>query len=302
MMASPAQAQSGADAGTKPGYLPKSEIPGLVDKLIAAAWTDPRQAELFRTYPDLERKLRSEIRKIAETTPVTQIAAAMDEEGRRLIAKYRPPYVRRISDDWINRLKANRLYKLLFEIHPEAETELRAEFAKVITLPPSEALKIKLRAVTGKVTKKYANPYVLRASNPAVYRYLEYNLEVLQSLEKRPEACAAFYNGEREPTKIELEDGTFLRETDLVADLFESAINDPYLIPRPVNRKRFGFVLDRWFEALDIDRKILWPLTYEEVRDPVAYCRAATTFFTLLVGMSEPDAAYIYKSWGLPKE
>ena len=82
---------------------------------------------------------------------------------------------------WMEEIKRTyKLYRVLFQLHPEAEDELRNAL-KAIATKPKEEQEAAAQEASSAIVGKYFYPDVQKASDSSVYAYIEYSASLLES-------------------------------------------------------------------------------------------------------------------------
>lgn len=197
--------------------------------------------------------------------------------------------------------REHRFYGLLFQASPQAEAKLREEITRIIQdTPPGNARAAAGRAAVQMIKDTY-NTHALYGSDEATIRANEYRLRVLTALKQNPAACVDYYFG-RLTSSDDVVGADLIRgESEVRADVLESALTDPSPPPYPLDEEKlygllFGAYAASGFDQGDLD---LLEETVTSGRSDAAACEVVIREVQAILTLDPGDAGYVFKGMRL---
>jgi hypothetical protein len=125
----------------------------------------------------------------------------------------------------VNDIEKNRLFKVIFQYHPEAKGEMLSGFQKIFA-GPRDQVHAQSQLLGAEISNRYYNIHIATASDAAIHNVLNANFRIMEALKEKPKTCVGFYL----ETGFNVSDipATFLEEgTNAKAAVIESSIKSP---------------------------------------------------------------------------
>lgn len=188
----------------------------------------------------------------------------------------------------------NRVFRLLFNAHPEAEIELRDAINTIA--PQSGYYEYRdARLMASLVVEKYVRMHLLSSSDDAIHRLLNHRWGTLRKLRDQPDHCVAYAAGVLDFEALEGGSVIIVAEFGVDAGVIESSINNPTTPPRndPAEAARL-LMASASRNNSNIDN--LSKLDQIQFLPPSQGCQVAIDVAAALAMMPVEDAAFVFKN------
>lgn len=196
-------------------------------------------------------------------------------------------------------LKANRLFSLLIREHPEIEPRLQAELKPILENKADKdgsLAFVKAQAVTARIVAEYFNEYLATGSDHALYRILQHTADAMAKFKEKPELCVSYHLGNPNFAKGDVTSEFISIETDLKADLVESAIANMDELRPAATAETIIQTLAVAYTANKFPVDDILKLGDVATLPPEEGCRIATEYVVAMVWLGEKEAGHTFKS------
>jgi len=193
-------------------------------------------------------------------------------------------------------LKEQRLFALIFRLHPEAEGEMKAKMKEVIDNSSSDQLYLRAQAASAELVAKYFTKHLVSASDEMTYKMLRRNVEVMKMFKNKPILCVGYYLGKPQFSKEDITNDFVTEQTNLKADIIESSVSNPSLPPKAANVDALIKIIAVVYQQKDYDLNDLAKIDQVGTLPPVEGCKIATEFSEALAFLDAKQSAYVFKN------
>jgi len=195
-------------------------------------------------------------------------------------------------------LKEMRLFSLVFKLHPEAESELKMRMKNIIRTSPQDRIFYDMQAASGEIINRYYQQYLVSASDAVTYKLLQHNVTVMRRFQSqnRPELCVSYYLGTPNFKKDDLTVEFIQKESDLKADVIESAVNSPSPPPKAASAETLIGVIVGIYKHKGYDVNHLKQLGEVATLPADKGCVIGMEFSDALASLDEKQSSYIFKN------
>lgn len=187
------------------------------------------------------------------------------------------------------------LFAVLFRLHPEARTELAAKIQALLN-GPLEQQRVGAQNASAEIVGRYFQQHLLAASDRSIHDLLLHTLDVMQKLKAdRPELCVAYHLG-RTNTPIDFWPGFVETESNMRAQIIESAVANPSPASRATSVDEIIPLLVAGFDAKKYPREALAQVPDVESLPPSQGCAVAMMFTDVLASMAADQGSYVFKN------
>jgi len=201
-----------------------------------------------------------------------------------------------ISENVVSELKKNRLYNVIFRIHPEAEKELSDKLQDIIFKTPERDVMYLSQLVSSEIVAKYYQKHLPAASNENTHKLLERNVKFLRMFQNKPELCVSYYMGQPKFRPEDLPLGFIEEESDFKADIIESAIRSPSVPPKAGGIEEILEVIIRAYQEKGYALENIEKLDYLMQIPADEACDVAIEFSDVLASFDMKQGAFVFKN------
>jgi hypothetical protein len=196
----------------------------------------------------------------------------------------------------VKQLESNRLFAVIFRLHPEAVGEFETRYKELLKSNISgNELSLKSQEISAELVQKYFQKHLMSASDSATKTLLERNVVVMKSFKSQPSICVNYYLGKPGYDKKILTENFIKEETEIKADIIQSSINRPsFTKVADLNSLIKIIALSYKKKGYDLDN--LKKIDQVETIPPEEGCKIATEFSDALASLDEKEAAYVFKN------
>lgn len=196
----------------------------------------------------------------------------------------------------MNELKQQRLFSVIFRLHPEAEHDLKRKMTEIINNSPSDQVFYKAQAASAEIVAKYLNKHMVSASDEMTFKKIQREAKVIASFQNKPQLCVSFYLGNPQFSKDDITPEFLAEESSLKADLIESSINNPSLPPKAASIDEIINIIAQSYQKNGYDLQSLAKIDQVANLPPAEGCKIAIEFTKALASMGQKQASYVFKN------
>jgi hypothetical protein len=193
-------------------------------------------------------------------------------------------------------LKGQRLFSVIFRLHPEAEEELKLKMTDVINNSPNDQVFYKAQAASAEIVAKYLNKHMVSASDEVTYKQIQREAKVIASFQNKPQLCVSYYFGNPQFSKDDITPEFLNEESNLKADLIESSVSNPSMPPKAASIDEIINIIAESYQKNGYDLQGLAKIDQVATLPPAEGCKIAIDFSKALAAMEQKQAAYVFKN------
>lgn len=196
----------------------------------------------------------------------------------------------------LEQLKEHRLFSVIFRLHPEAEIEMKERMRDVINNAPADQVFLKAQAVSAEVVAKYFNKYLVSASDEVTHKMLNRSVAVMKKFQHKPELCVSYYLGQPQFNKEDIPEDFITEQSNLKADIIESAVNNPSLPPKAASIDELLEIIALSYQQNGYDLANLEKIGLVGTLPADEGCRVALEFSNALATLDVKQSSYVFKN------
>lgn len=193
-------------------------------------------------------------------------------------------------------LKKTRLFQVIFRLHPEAEAEMQSKMKDILANVSDDQIGLSAQAASAQIVDRYLTKYLPSASSEAIYKLILRQLEVMKQFKSKPSLCMNYYLGQPQFKKDDLTPAFLEIESNVKADVIESAISTPSPLLQGANVNEiaeeiaYGYV-QKGYPVDDLSK-----MDQIDKLPADQGCDIAIKFADVLTAMPADRSAYVFKS------
>ncbi len=196
----------------------------------------------------------------------------------------------------LNQLKEQRLFSVIFRLHPEAEIEMKSKMEDVINNSPSDQVFLKAQAASAEFVAKYFNKHLVSASDEVTHKMLQHNVAVMKKFQNKPALCVGYYLGNPQFAKDDVTNDFVIEESNIKADIIESSVSNPSLPPKAASTDDLIKIIAVAYQQKGYDLNDLTKIDRVGTLPPVEGCKIAMEFSEALASIDAKQSAYVFKN------
>ncbi|WP_162917348.1 hypothetical protein [Dongia deserti] len=196
----------------------------------------------------------------------------------------------------MDELSEQRLFKVLFRIHPEARAELRARMAEIPTDAPRAEVFLRGQAASADVVAKYFMMHLPSVPDAIVHKILLRQIEVMREFQSRPAYCVDYYLGTPRFEQGDLTTEFLETESTLKAEALEGAVANPTPLASPLEDEVLAEQLSMAYLAKDYRFENIANLGRLDTIPAEEACQYALEFVDAIASLGPTQSAVIFKS------
>jgi len=202
-----------------------------------------------------------------------------------------------IPDMIVQELKQQRLFALIFRLHPEAEKEMKKKMGNIAAHATSnQDAFYEAQAASAEIISRYFNKHMLSASDEMTFKQIQREAKVIASLQDKPRLCVSYYLGKPEFSETDVTPEFLEEDTNLKADVIESSVSNPSPPPKAASIEDILTIIADAYQKKGYDVQSLAKLDKVETLPPEEGCKLAIEFSGTLASMEMKQATYVFKN------
>lgn len=193
-------------------------------------------------------------------------------------------------------MKQQRLFAAIVAAHPEADAELRAAADQAVIAPTPQQRIAQVQRLGATFMLKYLKVHMPTAPADAVVKLAQHNLATMKLLADRPAVCVGYFSGGGQVSQGDIPESSILRESELRAEIIESAIRQPVPAEPPADNAALRALIDEVYRETGHDPAAFARLSSPDPRPLAERCALMTEFSEVLATADPAKAARIMKS------
>jgi hypothetical protein len=239
----------------------------------------------------ISKKIRS--KRLAQTITILLLVASI-QISNTLVRHFQKEFAVKKA---VRQLEDNKLFAVIFKLHPEALTESEEKFKEFLSGGISaEQVSQKSQEFGAELVQRYFQKHLLSASDEATHRLLKRNVYVMKLFQDHPEFCVAYYLGKPNFGKTEITEDFIKEETDLKADVIESSVSNPSLPPQAANIESLVKIIASSYHKKGYNLNNLQKIDRIETLAPKEGCEVAIEFSDALASLDTKQSSYVFKN------
>ena len=201
-----------------------------------------------------------------------------------------------VPNQVMQELKGQRLFSVIFRLHPEAEEELKLKMTDVINNSPSDQVFYKAQAASAEILAKYLNKHMVSASDEMTFKQIQREAKVIASFQNKPQLCVSYYLGNPQFSKDDITPEFLNEESNLKADLIESSVSNPSMPPKAASIDEIINIIAESYQKNGYDLQGLAKIDQVATLPPSEVFKISIDFSKALAAMEQKQAAYVFKN------
>ncbi len=196
----------------------------------------------------------------------------------------------------MSELKEQRLFSVIFRLHPEAEEEFKEKMINIMENIPSDQVFFSAQAASAELVTMYLNMHMISASEEMTYKQIQREAKIIDSFKNKPQLCVSYYLGSPKFTKDDISEEFLNEESNLKADLIESSVKNPSMPPKAASTDEIINIIAESYQKNGYDLQGLEKLGQITSLTPEEGCKIATDFSKALASMEQKQSSYVFKN------
>lgn len=210
---------------------------------------------------------------------------------------YAHKYQGRAVESVMQELERHRLFTVIFRYHPDAREALTKKMQDIVFNAPEDQVMMLSQAASAEIVSKYFQKHLPAASDEKTHALLNRNYEALKQFENKPELCVTYFLGQPNFTPEDVTPEFIQKESDMKADIIESAINSPSIPPRAGSAEEIFEIIILGYQDKGYPLENLEKLDYLTQIPASDACRVATEFSHVMASLDPKTSSFVFKNF-----